>query len=58
MKKFVINAQYSIMVTVSAEDEHSIDPDAIIEAVIDEHGKYPDVDARQLGSYEILEELT
>lgn len=43
-------------VTIEVEDEVSLDDeDALMNAVLDQHGKYIEVDARYLG-YELAEE--
>jgi hypothetical protein len=43
-------------VTIEVDDDFDMDDeDALMDAVFDQHGKYPTVDARYLG-YEVVEE--
>lgn len=43
-------------VTIEVNDDVALDDeDALMDAVIDQHGKYPEIDARHLG-YELAEE--
>lgn len=52
---FLVTVPFSIHVNVEAENEEDITEDAVFEAILQQHGKYPEVDARDMGRFEVID---
>jgi hypothetical protein len=56
--EFLVSVPFTLAVWVEAESEDQVDEDLVYDAIIETSGKYPMMDARSFGEFEILEETS
>jgi len=56
VKQYLVSVPFALHVVVETEDPDSITEDQVMDALLDQHGKYAEVDVRNAGEFEVLGE--
>lgn len=54
MKRYLVSVPFTVNVVVETDDPDAITESQVMDAILEQHGKYPQVDVRDAGEFQIL----